>query len=550
MKSPAGVALSYHERTKHRVERPARSLGYLDWQTQPDPFRGFAGAPFLALPEVEPGDQPALDALGAAARPAPAPLDARSLGQLFYDSFAISAWKELQDSRWALRCNPSSGNLHPTEAYLLCGAAAGLAEEPALYHYSPLHHGLELRRTFHAAAWARFLSGLPAGSFLVALTSIHWREAWKYGERAYRYCQLDAGHAIAALSFAAAPLGWTVRLVSALSERETSELLRVSEQNGVEAEHPDCLLAVMPAAGKGAAACADSWRPAAAWRKGLVNEDLPGTPNPLSSGHHPWPVIEEVAEACRAEPREDEAAPWVPPEETCASPAGSNAAARRVFRTRRSAVQMDGQSTLARGAFARILHRLLPAAGAVPCGALPWRPAVHALLFVHRVVGLDPGLYLLVREAGAEASLRAALSRDFAWERAAGETRALPLFRLASGDLRDAARSLSCHQDIAADGAFAVAMLAEFEPRIREAGAWFYRALYWEAGVLGQALYLEAEAAGLRGTGIGCFFDDALHQLAGIRDRGFQTLYHFTVGGALEDPRLRTLPAYAREAAS
>ena len=41
-------------------------------------------------------------------------------------------------------------------------------------------------------------------SFLVALTSIHWREAWKYGERAFRYCQHDAGHAIGALRFAAA----------------------------------------------------------------------------------------------------------------------------------------------------------------------------------------------------------------------------------------------------------------------------------------------------------------------------------------------------------
>ena len=30
---------------------------------------------------------------------------------------------------------------------------------------------------------------IPDGVMLVALTSIHWREAWKYGERAFRYCQ-------------------------------------------------------------------------------------------------------------------------------------------------------------------------------------------------------------------------------------------------------------------------------------------------------------------------------------------------------------------------
>jgi hypothetical protein len=65
-----------------------------------------------------------------------------------------------------------------------------------------------------------------------------------------------------------------------------------------------------------------------------------------------------------------------------------------------------------------------------------------------------------------------------------------------------------------------------------------------ECGLLGQVLYLEAEAAGLRGTGIGCFFDDAVHDLLGIRDTTWQSLYHFTVGGPLEDARLRTEPPY------
>ena len=61
---------------------------------------------------------------------------------------------------------------------------------------------------------------------------------------------------------------------------------------------------------------------------------------------------------------------------------------------------------------------------------------------------------------------------------------------------------------------------------------------------IGTLLYLEAEAAGVRSTGIGCFFDDAMHKTLGLEDRSFQTLYHFTVGGAVDDPRLRTLSAY------
>ena len=86
-------------------------------------------------------------------------------------------------------------------------------------------------------------------------------------------------------------------------------------------------------------------------------------------------------------------------------------------------------------------------------------------------------------------------------------------------------------------------MVAEFGEAI-EAAPWLYRRLFWECGLIGQTLYLEAEAAGIRGTGIGCYFDDSVHELLGIKDDKFQSLYHFTVGKPLEDKRLETLPAY------
>jgi hypothetical protein len=73
---------------------------------------------------------------------------------------------------------------------------------------------------------------------------------------------------------------------------------------------------------------------------------------------------------------------------------------------------------------------------------------------------------------------------------------------------------------------------------------WRYRALYWECGMLGQVLYLEAEAAGIRATGIGCYFDDEMHKLLGIGEHSWQSLYHFTMGGPVDDPRLSTLPPY------
>jgi nitroreductase len=86
-------------------------------------------------------------------------------------------------------------------------------------------------------------------------------------------------------------------------------------------------------------------------------------------------------------------------------------------------------------------------------------------------------------------------------------------------------------------------MIARFHNNI-EGHPHLYRNLYWETGLIGQVLYLEAEAHGLRGTGIGCFHDDLVHEILGFQDSEFQSLYHFTVGGAVEDERLTTLPPY------
>jgi hypothetical protein len=79
-------------------------------------------------------------------------------------------------------------------------------------------------------------------------------------------------------------------------------------------------------------------------------------------------------------------------------------------------------------------------------------------------------------------------------------------------------------------------------------GAWAWRRLHWEAGLIGQTLYLQAEASGLRGTGVGCFFDDEVHAPLGLEAgarASWQVLYHFTVGRALDDARLISKPAYA-----
>ena len=92
----------------------------------------------------------------------------------------------------------------------------GLAATPAVYHYAPDRHALEQRCAFPPS----LSPSLPDSVWLVALTSIHWREAWKYGERAFRYCQHDLGHAIAALRISADLAGLRAQILPDWSHAE------------------------------------------------------------------------------------------------------------------------------------------------------------------------------------------------------------------------------------------------------------------------------------------------------------------------------------------
>ena len=172
------AVLRYHRETKHHFSHFARGPGRLDWANQPDPFRRYEGASLSFLPRLQPGDAPVSPRYEDLYRPGAIPsaaLSACSLSRLFEYSLAISAWKQAGDVRWALRTNPSSGNLHPTEAYLLIGRIAGLSTDPALHHYAAKEHALELRARWPNDSFQHLLQGFPHGAFLLGLTSVLWR---------------------------------------------------------------------------------------------------------------------------------------------------------------------------------------------------------------------------------------------------------------------------------------------------------------------------------------------------------------------------------------
>lgn len=546
---PLQTVLNYHEATKHHPRRMAQSLGYMDWAKQPNPFRRFKGAPATALRLLEPASTPTYDALHSSTRIGPRPLSLGTISELFQYSLALSAWKAFQGSRWALRINPSSGNLHPTEGYVVLSPLLELENEPGVFHYAPKEHALERRCSIRAECWDSLVRDFPHDTFFAGLTSIHWREAWKYGERAYRYCQHDVGHALAALSLSAAIQGWRTVPLSTISDQQIATLMgldRREDFENAEREHPELLVAIVTN-GRVRAAEVPRELPSLAMEE-VGRGHWQGRANRLSRDHVYWEVINDVAEAC-TKPRSacGDTNSGVDEFPDQLEQNREVVAARQIVRQRRSAVAFDGTTQISAEQFFLMMDRVLPRYDRPPWNAVEPPAFVHLGLFVHRVEELEPGLYCLVRRADEKDRLARSMREEFEWGRPIDCPGWIPLYRLMVGDARSAAGQLSCGQGIAADGVFSLGMFAEFEGPLRKYGAWLYRRLFHETGMIGQVLYLEAEAAGIRGTGIGCFFDDPVHDLFGLQGTAYQSLYHFTVGGSVEDARLTTIPPYGQQ---
>ncbi|MDP1784207.1 MAG: SagB/ThcOx family dehydrogenase, partial [Sulfuricurvum sp.] len=310
-------------------------------------------------------------------------------------------------------------------------------------------------------------------------------------------------------------LGWNSTLISA----DTSALAclcgldQLERFHPDELESPDMLLWISP-------------------QEAPTSLTLPSIPhlssvaNNLSPSHHPWPILAVIDEATQGNYH-----PTAVLDTKRSVPAPSKGSAE-IFLKRRSAQAMDS-SSITKEQFLQLLNA---------CDDLHDTPDVHFLLFVHRVIDMEPGLYLFVRNSDELKPLRESLSPEFEWKEQEGLDNRL--FLLRAGDYRGPAKMISCNQDIAKEGAFCFGMLCRFAPTLEEHGAPAYKHLYHECGALGQMLYCEATTMGLSATGIGCFLDDDVHRLLGITNERYQSLYHFTIGRAIVDTRLATLAPY------
>ena len=515
--------LNYHQRTKHHPKRYAASLGYMDWATQPNPFRHYEGTPKVKLPLAFDAPTPSYSEVMGTENIPQVPLTLASISQLLQFSLGIAAWKCLGDDCWALRCNASSGNLQPTEATLVLPPLEGLSSQSVVAHYNVQEHALEILAEFETEFWEQH----TGSHYLIALSSIPWREMWKYGERCFRYVNLDLGHALKALKVSATALGESYGVIHEIKLSDLERLIGLNQKERYHISEPEMAQLLLNIG---------EHVPTHKALTQLLN-DVPhhytGTANLLSPSHHPWEAVDLAIKATQIDAQP---LPSLKTSSLLQETSSIKTEIKEIILKRRSAQAMDFARTSL--SIEDFLHLLSSVKSAV--NSRHYR--VHFALFIHDVQTLKSGLYFYIRNAEHQNALKRLTRKDFLWKEVRQD-----LYLLEEGDFRAQAKFIACAQDIASDGAFSLGMITPFKEPITTYSAHEYKTLYWECGEIGQQLYLEATALNLSATGIGCYLDDVMHRMLGLEDETFQTLYHFTVGRAILDSRVSMREAYPNQ---
>jgi len=327
----------------------------------------------------------------------------------------------------------------------------------------------------------------------VGLTSIFWREAWKYRDRAYRYCCHDLGHAMMSIILAARALGLPGGAIAHFADSRLTRALGLS--GGDEA--PMAFL-VFPS------------RSSSGGIRKRPEVTFAGVPNELSAEEVPYELLlgihrSTILNEAAVLPTHISAANLAVADGQPLSPEVFREPSRDnnlgvIVRRRRSALDFDPRtSPMERSEMEQILDfatrdwradwrgNFSGQTAAVGKGA----DFVTMYLYVHRVRDCEPGVYQ--------------------WD-----STSRSLGQLHRGNVERVAAYLSLEQALAGNACFAVSMVADLAAAARIFGNRGYRYLHFEAGAIGQRLYLGAEALGWNATGIGAFYDDDVHRYLGF----------------------------------
>jgi SagB-type dehydrogenase family enzyme len=227
----SAIGDQFQQETKYQPDKmPAHRLA---WEARPTLYKDYPAAAKVELPSFEPSQPMALD---QALRQRKSIRDFQdrpiSLGQLSYLLWASSGIQRVEDG-YEFRTAPSAGALYPIETYVVAHNVKAL--EPGVYHYGIKAHQLEqlqqrdFRRPIAAAALGQPTCATAAAVFV--WSAIFKRCKWKYGQRAYRYIYLDAGHIAENLALAAVSINLGTCEIGALFDDHVNAIVGI---DGIE----------------------------------------------------------------------------------------------------------------------------------------------------------------------------------------------------------------------------------------------------------------------------------------------------------------------------
>ncbi len=474
-----GGGVSYHERTAYR--RGGLGGGFLDWNTRPEIFKTYQGLPTVVLPELDDlqrVSRPFFKMLWEPVRSVPDRLDLKTLSRMLTLTYGITAQSGRGADAFFFRSVPSAGALYPCELYV---AVQGIVDlEDGLYHYDLARYGLVRLRS------GRFLSSKARWAAAFFVTTLFFRSSWKYRDRAYRYCLLDAGHLVENALLVLHSDGIKACVWDRFQDKELNAFL------GVDSQREVCV-AVIAFSHEVSAEEAET--------TGFVSEEFR-----LLEKSHTWDLVQP--EACRLSvsdkvPSSILEAHWA----TESMEASGTAKADEPHEAAKA--QGDQEKT-----------RKIPRPKVVP-ESLSFEESVwrrrsqrnYVSAHVSRQIwqtlwhslNLDKALCDAVEifiACGEAEDLPAGL---YAWKAASQEARTI-----FSGDFRRASAHACLDQGWLRHALFHVAYVVDWKRVFGIHGPRGYRSALLDAGRLGQRLYLASTALGMGCCGIGAYYDDEL----------------------------------------
>jgi SagB-type dehydrogenase family enzyme len=500
------AALTYHEATKHSEISMGTSSHYLDWDNRPSQFKEYQNLPSISLPRDFPHPKEnSAKAIAGQLNKKSDQVGIETLAEILFFSGGLTRKMRIGSDFHYMRAASATGALYPIELYVISGRIPGL--DPGVYHFNPFLFSLvKLRegdyRTTLENAGSKNSSSAP---FTIALTSIAWRNAWKYEARSYRHWFWDSGVIAANLLATANSAGFPARLELGFVDPAVDKLLVLQSK-----KEATVALAII---GEDQHLKSTSAPPPV--------RDFELEISPLSREEVDYTVIWETNEASQLKTKA-EVESWrtsSPETQETLSGAPSFPLPKRSL----DSVPTLDKVILQRGSTRRFAHQPISldnlstimetSSTEIPLDFLAENQSLIDFYFIaNDVQGLASGSYFYNRETSSLEQLKLVKSRSM------------------SG-------YLSLGQQLFSDASVVFFLMTSLNQVLHSLGNRGYRAAQFEAGVRAGKIYLASYALGIGASG-STFFDDAVTEFFSPHARDKSCM--ITIGVGVPSYKART----------